>query len=405
VRGGERAPRGSPGPGCKAVTTRAPPLDGLLVVALEQAVAAPLCTCRLADAGARVLKLERPEGDFARGYDTAAGGGSSYFVWLNRGKESVVVDLRRADDVRLVHRMLERADVFVENLAPGAAARLGFDPVELRERRPRLVTCSITGYGEGPYAARKAYDLLVQAESGLASVTGTADGPGRVGVSVVDIATGLNAYAGILAALRVRDRDGAGSHVEVSLFGAIAEWMTVPLLHYEHAGRPPARVGLAHPSIAPYGVFRCADGVEILLSVQNSREWHSLCGYFLRERALADDPRFLDNDARVRNRPALDERVAREFEMLQSAEAEGRLDEAGIAYGRLNDVGGFARHPHLRRLSIATEGGPVRVPAPPQHEALRTELRVPALGAHTASVRAEFVSADSGTRSQAERQA
>jgi crotonobetainyl-CoA:carnitine CoA-transferase CaiB-like acyl-CoA transferase len=376
-------------------TATAPrPLAGLLVVALEQAVAAPLCTCRLADAGARVLKLERPEGDFARGYDSAAGGGSSYFVWLNRGKESVVVDLRVAADLELVHRLLARADVFVENLAPGAVARLGLAPDALRERNPRLVTCSVTGYGDGPNRTRKAYDLLIQAESGLASVTGTPDGPGRVGVSVVDIATGMNAYAAILEALRLRDVTGRGSHVEISLFGAIAEWMTVPLLHYEHSGRPPARVGLAHPSIAPYGIYACRDGAAVLLSIQNAREWRSLCAGVLGDVALADDPRYADNDARVRHRPALDALVAERLGAMDVVEAERRLDAAGIAYGRMNDVGGFARHPHLRRASVGTEHGAVEVPVPPGTAAEVIEgRRVPALGEHTERIRAEFAAA------------
>jgi itaconate CoA-transferase len=365
------------------------PLDGLLVVALEQAVAAPLCTCRLADAGARVLKLERPEGDFARGYDRAAAGQSSYFVWLNRGKESVVVDLRLDSDLALVRSLLAAADVYVENLAPGAADRLGLGAGAARARHPRLITCSISGYDDGPSRDRKAYDLLIQAESGLASVTGTPEGPGRVGVSVVDIATGLNAYAGILEALAARARTGEGRHVAASLFGSIAEWMTVPLVHQAASGRPPPRVGLAHPSIAPYGVFRCGDGAEILLSIQNAREWRRFCADVLQAPSLADDALFSDNEARVRNRPALDARVSDCFGTMDVATAERRLDAAGIAFGRLNDVAGLARHPHLRTLTIETERGPVRIPAPPggrPHGA----LRVPALGADTARVRAEF---------------
>jgi itaconate CoA-transferase len=373
------------------------PLDGLLVVALEQAVAAPLCTCRLADAGARVIKLERPEGDFARGYDRAAAGLSSYFVWLNRGKESVVVDLRDAGDRAFVDAALARADVFVENLAPGAAARLGFDAEALRSRHPRLITCSIAGYDDGPSRHRKAYDLLIQAESGLASVTGTPDAPGRVGVSVVDIATGLNAYAGILEALLARASTGRGHHVAVSLFGAIAEWMAVPFLHHAGTGRAPARVGLAHPSIAPYGVFGCRDGGEILLSIQNAREWERFCADVLDAPALATDPKFVDNDARVRHRTELDARVAACFGALDVATAERRLDEAGIAYGRLNDVTGFARHPHLRTLVVETERGPVRVPAPPGG-VCSDRARVPALGADTARVRAEFTTGAQGLR-------
>lgn len=365
------------------------PLHGVLVVALEQAVAAPLCTCRLADAGARVVKLERPEGDFARGYDRAAAGQSSYFVWLNRGKESVVVDLRAESDLAFVRAMIAAADVFVENLAPGAAARLGLGADALRTRHSRLITCSISGYDDGPSRDRKAYDLLIQAESGLASVTGTPDAPGRVGVSVVDIATGLNAYAGILEALAARARTGRGGHVAISLFGAIAEWMAVPLIHQAASGRPPPRVGLAHPSIAPYGVFTCRDGAAILLSIQNAREWQRFCADVLQSPGLANDSAYADNDARVRHRPALDALVARCFAALDVATAERRLDAAGIAYGRLNDVGGLADHPHLRTIEIETERGDVRVPAPPGGPP-KGSLRVPALGADTARVRAEF---------------
>src|SRR5919199_5072025 len=275
-------------------------LDGILVVALEQAVAAPLCTCRLADAGARVIKIERPEGDFARGYDRAARGQSSYFVWLNRGKESLVLDIKQAADKALLERILQRADVFVQNLAPGAAARAGFDPDELRRRHERLVTCSISGYGEsGPYRDMKAYDLLIQAETGLASVTGPPEAPGRVGVSVSDIAAGLNAYAMVLEALLQRERTGEGASLAVSLFDATAEWMAVPLLHFDYGGKAPSRVGLAHPSIAPYGAFAASDGKEIVVSIQNEREWVRFCAEILRAPELAADPRFSDNNKRV----------------------------------------------------------------------------------------------------------
>src|SRR5215467_10002300 len=248
------------------------PLSGLLVVSLEQAVAAPLCTCRLADAGARVIKVERPEGDFARGYDKLVHGESAYFVWLNRGKESVVLDLAKADDKALLAAMLARADVFVQNLKPGAVAKLGFALERVRREHPRLIICSISGYGEsGPYAARKAYDLLVQAESGLTSVTGGPEAPARVGVSVCDVAAGMNAYEAILEALIARERTGEGASLSVSLFDAMADWMTVPLLHHE-GGKPPQRLGLAHPSISPYGVFKTRDGADVLISIQNDRE-------------------------------------------------------------------------------------------------------------------------------------
>jgi crotonobetainyl-CoA:carnitine CoA-transferase CaiB-like acyl-CoA transferase len=367
------------------------PLAGVLVVALEQAVAAPLCSCRLADAGARVVKLERPDGDFARAYDRAARGGSSYFVWLNRGKESAVVDLRRDEDLAFVRATIARADVFLENLAPGAAARLGLGADALRAAHPALVTCSIAGYdAAGPYRERKAYDLLVQAESGLASITGTPDGPGRVGVSVVDIATGLNAYAGILAALYARQRNGRGRHVAVSLFGAIAEWMTVPLLHHDYAGRAPARVGLNHPSIAPYGVYTCGDGTAVLISIQNAREWASLVRRVLERPALLADPRYADNDARVANRASLDAIIAECLAPLSGAAFCERLDHAAIAYGRLHDVAGLSGHPHLRRVTIDTEDGEIAVPAPPLGLTPPVRRAVPRLGEHDAALRREF---------------
>jgi crotonobetainyl-CoA:carnitine CoA-transferase CaiB-like acyl-CoA transferase len=368
------------------------PLQGILVVALEQAVAAPLCSCRLADAGARVIKLERPEGDFARGYDRAARGQSSYFVWLNRGKESAVVDLTVPADREWTRRLIERADVFIENLAPGAAGRLGFDPAGLRAQHPALVTCSIRGYSQsGPYAARKAYDLLVQAECGLASITGAPSEPGRVGVSVVDVATGLNAYNGILEALLARGRTGRGSHVEVSLFDAIAEWMAVPLLQFEGTGEAPARVGLHHPSIAPYGVYTCGDGNRFLISIQNPREWQRWAAEVLEAPELLTDPRFVDNTARVAHRAALDEIIDGRLARLSGAELCARLDLAAIAYGQLNDVAGLARHPHLRRIAVSTAGGTVSVPGPPIARPLDdAQLAVPAVGANTAALRAEF---------------
>ena len=257
-------------------------LDGLLVLSLEQAVAAPYCSCKLADAGARVIKVERPEGDFARGYDTAVGGLSSYFVWLNRGKQSLVADIKDPADAAMLHRLLARADVFVQNLAPGAAARAGFGSDALRERFPRLITVDISGYGEGnAYAGMKAYDLLVQAESGLAGITGHPAGPGRVGVSACDIACGMAAHAGVLEALIARGVTGLGRSLKVSLFDGMADWMNVPLLYFEGTGRMPARVGLAHPSICPYGAFDTKDGASVLIAIQNEREWRSFCIHFL----------------------------------------------------------------------------------------------------------------------------
>jgi itaconate CoA-transferase len=368
------------------------PLEGLLVVALEQAVAAPLCSARLADAGARVIKIERSEGDFARFYDRVALGQSSYFVWLNRGKQSLVLDIKREEDCALLRRMIARADVFLQNLAPGAAARAGLDPAELQRRHPRLVTCSITGYGEsGPYRDMKAYDLLIQAETGLAELTGPPEAPGRVGVSVSDIAAGLNAYSAILEALFARERSGRGAVLSVSLFDATAEWMAVPYLHFEFGGKAPERQGLKHPSIAPYGAFAAADGKEIVIAIQNEREWARFCAQILGDAGLATDPRFSDNPRRVANRAALDAIVAAVFVRDSRAALGRRLEAADIAFGNLNGVADFARHPHLRRLCVPTPEGPITVPAPP---ALFAESApsggVPALGEHSDAIRREF---------------
>src|SRR6185437_6111117 len=260
------------------------PLEGLLVVSLEQAVAAPFCSSRLADAGATVIKIERPEGDFARGYDTAARGQSSYFVWLNRGKQSLVADIKNPDDAALLHRILARADVFIQNLAPGAAARSGFGSDDLRRNNARLITVDISGYGDtGEYASMKAYDLLVQAEAGLAMVTGRPEGPGRVGVSIADVGCGMNAYTGVLEALIERGITGRGKGLKISLFDAVADWMNVPLLYFEGTGQAPQRLGLAHPSICPYGAFATKDSALVLIAIQNEREWTSFCASFLDE--------------------------------------------------------------------------------------------------------------------------
>ena len=368
------------------------PLEGILVVALEQAVAAPMCTCRLADAGARVIKVEKPDGDFARGYDDAAKGQSSYFVWLNRGKESVVLDLKTEADKALLEAMLRRADVLVQNLKPGVLSKLGFSHERLRRDFPRLVVASISGYGEsGPFAKRKAYDLLIQAEAGLASVTGGPEGPSRVGVSVVDIATGMNAYEAVLEALLVRARTGEGADVRISMFDSIADWSAVPLLQYE-GGQPPRRLGLAHPSIAPYGVFSTADGAEILISTQSDREWRILAAEVMGDPALAAEPRFATNVARVRLRDEVDALVQGAFRKLDAEVLVDRLMKHEIAFGRVNDMAGLAAHPHLRRISVDTPAGPVSMPAPPLRRVgeVRTYGPVPAIGAQTGAVRAEF---------------
>lgn len=368
------------------------PLSGLLIVSLEQAVSAPQCTCRLADAGARVIKVERPEGDFARGYDHVVHGESAYFVWLNRGKESIVLDLSKQDDKALLQRMLAKADVFVQNLKPGAVAKLGFDIARLRRDYPALICCSISGYGEsGPYAQRKAYDLLIQAESGLASVTGGPDSAARVGVSVVDIATGMNAYEAILEALIVRGKTGQGAAISVSMFDAMADWMTVPLLQAE-GGKPPQRLGLAHPSISPYGVFKSRDGADVLISIQNDREWRVLAAEVMGDAALAADADFATNVERVARRAETDGRVAAAFARLDVEALTGKLAAADIAFARVTDMALLSKHPHLRRITVGTPTGPASYPAPAavRSDEKRAYGAVPALGEHTTRIRAEF---------------
>ena len=369
------------------------PLADLLVVSLEQAVAAPYCSSRLADAGARVIKIERPEGDFARGYDTAAKGYSSYFVWLNRGKQSLVADIKQPDDAGLVHRILRRADVFIQNLAPGAADRAGLGSAALRERYPRLITVDISGYGDGnDYATMKAYDLLVQAESGLTMITGHPAGPGRVGVSACDIACGMAAHAGILEALIERGITGRGKGLKVSLFDGMADWMNVPLLFYEGTGRAPERLGLAHPSICPYGAFASADGALVLISIQNEREWAEFCARFLDEPDLPQREGFETNVIRVANRATVDAHVAAAFARLSRVEAAAKLRAANTAFGFVNDVAAFSRHPALRRMPVMTPNGPVSLAAPPVlfSDGPRALGPVPAVGEHSAAIRTEF---------------
>jgi formyl-CoA transferase len=382
--------------------TRAP-LEGLVVVAVEQAVAAPYCTARLADAGARVIKIERPEGDFARYYDDATPAGSSYFVWLNRGKESVVLDLREETARAQLARLIGCADILVQNLKPGAMTRLGLPIEALRRAHQKLICCSISGYGEeGPLAGRKAYDLLVQAESGLASITGGPDGPARVGISLVDIATGATAHAAILEALIERGRSGEGADICVSMFDAVADWLTVPLLNME-AGRPPQRVGLSHPSIAPYGVFSTADGRSVLISIQTETEWRVFCREILDNPRLAEDPRFATNVARVGNRAETDAAVAAALGSLPGAALVARLAELDIAFAELNDIAALARHPHLRRIAVPTAAGPVSMPAPApiRHGGTRSYGPVPRLGEHTDAVLAELArGADANAKEQ-----
>ena len=368
------------------------PLEGLLVVSVEQAVAAPQCTCRLADAGARVIKVERPEGDFARHYDHVVHGESANFVWLNRGKQSIVLDLTLAADKAVLEAMLAKADVFVQNLKPGALGKLGFAFARLRKDYPKLICCSISGYGEsGPYAQRKAYDLLIQAESGVSSVTGGPEGPARVGVSIVDIAAGLNAYEAILEALIARGRSGEGAEISVSMFDAMAEWMTVPLLHGE-GGNPFKRLGLAHATIAPYGVFKARDGAEILIAIQNDREWRVLAEKVLGDASLGRDPKFATVTKRVEHRAETDAKVATDFAKHDVAVLMKKLEAADIAFARVNDTALLSKHPHLRRIEVGAPSGPVSTPAPAPLRAGETRSygAIPALGEHTEKIRAEF---------------
>ncbi len=369
-------------------------LDGILVVSLEQAVAAPLASRNLADAGARVIKVERPEGDFARGYDRYCEGESANFVWLNRGKELVRLDLKDAAGMALLQRMLARADVFIQNLAPGATQRLGIGAAALRRRFPRLVTCDISGYGStGPFRDLKAYDLLVQAESGLASVNGIGDEPTRVGVSVCDIAAGMTATSALFRALFARERTGQGRAIEVSLFHAIGDWMNVPYLTWAYGHHEPPRLGLHHPTIAPYGAYPCGDGASVLLAIQNEREWRRLCAEVLERPELASDPRFATNPDRVANRAALDEALRAALGRLDREGVCALLERAAIAYGRLSTLEDLLHHPQNRVWPVMTAGGKqVSVLAPGAlvvgEPVERT--RVPALGQHDAAIREEF---------------
>ncbi len=369
------------------------PLDGLLVVSIEQAVAAPLCTVRLADAGARVIKVERPDGETARHYDDAVEGMSAYFVWLNRGKESAALDLKAEADLALLHRMVAKADVLVHNLAPGAVDRLGLAAETLAERFPRLIAVGIVGYGRTTdYAAMRAYDMLVQAESGICAVTGSADVPSKVGVSAADIATGMNAHAAILEALLARQTSGFGRVVEIAMFDGMADWMAVPLLHYEHLGRETRRYGLAHASIYPYRPFACRDGSSVVVSIQQNSEWKRFCTDVLQRPDLVEDERFRTNALRVANRDALDNEIEPIFAAIDAGEATRRLDRAQNAWGRVSEVRDLSRHKALRRIEVELPNGrTVTVPKP----AVRTGAfvrppLVPALGANTDDIRAEF---------------
>ena len=374
------------------------PLDGITVVALEQAVAAPLATRHLADLGARVIKIERPEtGDFARGYDETVRGLSSNFVWLNRSKESVTLDLKHPRSAEILTRLVERADVFLQNLAPGAAARLGFSAETLLAHYPRLVVCDISGYGDsGPYRDKKAYDLLVQAEAGLLSITGSPEAPAKTGISAADIAAGIYAYSGVLAALYERERTGKGSRVEVSMFEALSEWMTFPLYYRHFGGIPFQRSGPNHATIYPYGLFHAGDGKTLMLGIQNEREWRVFCERVLKCPELAADPRFESISRRVQNREALRQVIEALFAPFSRTEVLAELDAAGIANSQMNDLEDVWNHPQLaardRWRTVGTPAGDIPAllpPALPGGAEPRLDA-VPALGAHVDAVLSEL---------------
>ncbi|MGB2258172.1 MAG: CaiB/BaiF CoA transferase family protein [Candidatus Puniceispirillaceae bacterium] len=375
------------------VITGADDLQGLLVISLEQAVAAPYAAGRLADAGARVIKVERPEGDFARGYDADAKGQSSYFVWLNRGKESVALNLKQADDLQILKNMISKADIFIQNLMPGALERLGLSSAELRAADPGLITCDISGYGSnGPFQQMKAYDFLVQAEVGLAEITGAPEQPGRVGVSICDIAAGMTAHQAILQALYARSRTGKGRGIEVSLFHALADWMNVPYIQSQYGGRDIRRPGLHHPTIAPYGAYRCGDGRQLLLSIQNEREWQRLCSDVLQQPDLPENPKFSSNVKRVENRAALDDILNTVFAAHSIDQLAVMLQTAQIAFGRLNTMDDFAAHPQNRFVTVRTTGGELQILAPGAvvNGVMAPLGAVPDLGANSTAIREEF---------------
>ncbi|WP_107706324.1 CaiB/BaiF CoA transferase family protein [Nocardioides allogilvus] len=373
-------------------------LEGLTVVSLEQAVAAPFATRQLADLGARVIKVERPgPGDFARGYDETVKGLSSHFVWLNRSKESIALDLKSEDGLRAVQALIARADVFVQNLAPGAAQRLGLGAETLRALHPALIHVSISGYGDGgPYTTKKAYDLLVQCEAGLLSITGTPDEPSKVGISVADIAAGMYAYTGILTALLRRHRTGEGATVEVSMLEALAEWMGFPLNYAMYGGSSPLRSGASHAAIAPYGPFRCSAGEQAFLGIQNEREWVTFCATVLEQPELAHDERFRTNSLRVSNRPELTRYVESVFAELPVDVVMDRLERAGIANARLRDLAGLAAHPQLearnRWRQVGSEVGPLSALVPPAMlDGEEPQMGpIPRPGEHTAKILAEL---------------
>ncbi|WP_186224787.1 CaiB/BaiF CoA transferase family protein [Burkholderia gladioli] len=374
------------------------PLEGIRVVTFEHAIAAPFCTRQLADLGARVIKIERPGvGDFARGYDERVKGLASHFVWTNRSKESLTLDVKQPEAIEVVHRLLAEADVFVQNLAPGATQRLGLDYASLGERYPGLIVCDISGYGlDGPYRDRKAYDLLIQSEAGFLSVTGSPEQPAKAGCSVSDIAAGMYAYSNILAALLARGRTGRGRHIDVSMLESTVEWMSYPLYYAFDGQNPPQPAGASHATIFPYGPFRAGDGNTVILGLQNEREWQSFCESVIRQPALAEDPRFSSNSRRVANRAELSALIEQAFAALSAREVLDRLDTARIANAQMNDMQAVWQHAQLtarqRWTMVGTPAGEIPALLPPGLSAADAPRMdpVPALGEHTDAILAEL---------------
>jgi itaconate CoA-transferase len=374
------------------------PLEGITVVALEQVIAGPFATRQLAELGARVIKVERPDGgDAARSYDKTVKGLSSHFVWVNRSKESLALDMKRPEAQQALQRLIGKADVFLQNLAPGAVERLGLGAAQLRALNPKLIWCGISGYGpDGPYASKKAYDLLVQCEAGLLSVTGTPDSPSKAGIPVADIAAGMYAYSSILAALLRRGRTGEGATLDITMFESLGEWMGFPAYFTAYGGRQPPRSGAYHATIAPYGPFKAGDGGTVFLSIQNEREFERFCATVLRQPGLKDDPRFSSGPARLQNRDAMHAQIAQVFASLQSAEVVERLERADIANARLNDMQEFWNHPQLRArgrwASVGSPAGALDALKPPFNlDGMQPRMDpVPALGEHTRAILAEL---------------
>jgi len=381
-----------------AVQDSSKDLDGVLVVTVEQAVAAPYTSCRLADAGARVIKVERPEGDFARNYDSNALGNSAYFVWLNRGKESVSLDLKNKDEFLLFKNIISKADILIQNLAPGAFDRLGLDLKELRKEYPRLITCSISGFGDdGPYKNQKAYDMLIQAETGVIDITGHPDkdgfdGRAKVGPSVCDISAGMTAYQAILQALIKRGITGEGRHISVSMFNSLADWMNPFYLGYVYNQKTPKRNGMTHPIIVPYGAYSCKDNLTILIAIQNDREWVNLCKIVLEDEPMAYDSKFKTNSDRVLNRELTEKIIQDKFMKFEREELISKLEKASVAYGRISDMEQLKNHPQNNFLEIDTKNGVVKVlgPGAIHDNYIPTVNKMPELNEHGEMIRAEF---------------